>query len=58
MDWGGFTAPRVPRIAFGAGGFERVGGEVAALGRRVIVHAYDAGNLRLPSGRDLPRFPR
>lgn len=37
MEWGGFTAPRVPRIAFGAGGFERVGAEVSALGRRVLL---------------------
>lgn len=52
MDWGGFTAPRVPRIAFGAGGFERVGGEVAAFGRRVLLVT---GSRSLHAS---PRWPR
>ncbi len=33
----GFTAPRVPRIVFGAGSFDRLGAEVSALGRRVLL---------------------
>jgi len=33
----GFTAPRVPRIVFGAGSFDRLGVEVSAFGRRVLL---------------------